>query len=156
MPSPRRRRDAWSAAALLATLLIALALFSGCRQPPSMPPLPPPPGSTPYSGQGPLATAADLALADLHARLAAHYRKPWDIQRYEMPASTSWQQAVDHYAAALGPDWRVDERQASAAVPGYASRVWSRQDEAVAIAWIEGADQGRPQVLLVLVPQGRN
>jgi hypothetical protein len=132
-------------------LLFGLSACSGGNH--SVRQLAAPAGVTPYSGEGALATAAHLAMADLHSRLRTHYTPSWDIQRYAVPANSSWDSITAHYSQALGGDWKVDTRYSEDAGPGYRSRVWSDGQHAVAIGLIEGRPPGAEQVLTVMVPE---
>jgi hypothetical protein len=132
--------------------LLALSACSGGNRPVPQPAAPS--GVTAYSGEGELATAAHLAMADLHSRLRAHYSPPWDMKRFAVPAGTAWESIVAHYSQTLGADWKIDTRYAEDAGPGYRSKVWSDGQHAVAIALIEGRGTGAEQVLTVMVPEG--
>ncbi len=112
-----------------------------------------PPGASAYSGTGELATAAQLSLADLHARLREHYTPPWDVHRLAIPAATDWGAIAAHYDHALGAQWQADDRYAADAGPGYRSRVWSDGRRAFAIALVPGRGEGEEQVLTVFTPE---
>lgn len=139
--------------ACVVVLISLLALCACSESNRAMPQPSAPPGATPYSGEGGLTTAAQLAMADLHSRLRAHYEKFWDVQRYAVPAAVNWNSITAHYAQALGPDWQVDQRYSEDAGTGYRSKVWSDGRRAVGIALIDGREAGAEQVLTVLVPE---
>ena len=129
------------------SLVLVLALGACAGK--AVPEVPAPSGAATYTGSGELQTAAQLAFADLHSRLRQHYDPPWDLQRYAEPAGAAWAGVVEHYARALGGDWKPDGRYAEDAGPGYRSKVWTDGERAVAVGALTRGDE---QVLLVLVP----
>ncbi len=135
----------------LCVLLLALCACNGSVQSESMSTVPAPPQATPYAGKGPT-SAAQLAMADLHARLRKHFDKPWDIERYDLPSAMGWDRLTAYYGDALGKGWSVDARYEDLAGPGYRSRVWTDGQRAAAVALQPGADEST-QVLTVFLPE---
>lgn len=94
-------------------------------------------------------------MGDLHSRLRTEYEPPWDIQRYVLPATTTWDAIKAHYTSELGQEWKVDDRFAEeGTVPGdYLAKVWTDEDRAVAVALIRPPNGGERQVLLAFTPE---
>ncbi|MEU4625653.1 hypothetical protein AB0G04_37480 [Actinoplanes sp. NPDC023801] len=101
------------------------------------------------------------AYADLVPWLREHYQPSWELSTwYRMPAATTWESIEEHYTAALGPDWKVDDRYRYPRYPvdgatdlsGRHARVWSNGDRAVAIM-INPADADSGHILHVLLPE---
>lgn len=139
----------WAPCLLLVTM--SAACHSATDAP--MTSLPTPPAASAYTGSGDTTTAAQLAMTDLHARLREHFDKPWDIKRYDLPASADWDGVLAHYAQELGTGWTVDERYAESAGAGYRSRVWLCEGKAFAIAVSAGRGGEPAQVLTVFTPE---
>lgn len=141
--------------------LVGLLALAGCsRVNDAVPGLNAPPRATIYSGTGDTPageaqlTAAQLALADLQARLREHYSASWHMDRFSVPAGTGWDAITAHYTQALGPAWKVDVRYSEDAVPSYRSKVWSNGGRAAAIALVPARrGPGGLPVLTVFTPE---
>lgn len=133
-----------------AALLAMLLAGCGAPQEPMHHTPPPPAGAASYSGTA-STTAAQLAMSDLHERLARHYSGEWEVSRYSLDEGTSWADVRAHYASALGADWNPDTRFPEQAT-GYRCAVWTAGSRAVAIAMQPPSPPDRHPVLTVFVP----
>ncbi|MEU8241883.1 hypothetical protein AB0C07_26830 [Actinoplanes missouriensis] len=101
------------------------------------------------------------AYIDLVPWLRENYEPPWELSTwYRLPPDTTWESIEEHYAAALGPDWTVDDRyqyprhtlDGATDLSDRHARVWSNGDRAVAIM-VNPGDPGSGPILHVLLPK---
>lgn len=141
-----------------AVIIICLVLLASCGNgsimATSFPS--PPEGAVLYDGQGPLATRADLVLADGHAKLREHHAKPGDILRYQLAPGTDWDDVVRHYDQGLGSAWQPESHFAEhQTAVGYWMRIWNHANAAFSVLYIPAPAATGSAILIVMPPKAQ-